>query len=156
VSEERVLKSQEGSSSPQSAGTSGPRTVEATPVWEVEAAEGFRETLLAEFPHEDASALRRIGMLLQEHALDPPGRREYDGDELLPKPHKEFRAIARDLLFLEYYLNGLAQGLAETGGSQRFQRCALKRARKLGRMAAKFEEEVTEIARSTPRSDAAD
>jgi hypothetical protein len=109
-------------------------------------ADGFRETLLAYYPPADAQALRRIAEILMLHAMESRPNR----DDELPDPLLSFQAVGRELRFLERYLDELAVTLESQeipnlapSAAAAFAVRTRRRALRLGRMAGKFEHEVT-------------
>ena len=109
-------------------------------------ADGFRETLLAYFPPEDAQALRRLAEILMLHAMES----RPNIDDELPDPLLSFQAVGRELRFLERYLDEVAAGLEGSeiptlppSTAEQLAVRVRRRARRLGQMAGRFEREVT-------------
>jgi hypothetical protein len=108
-------------------------------------AEGFRETLLVEFGHDDAMALRRVGSLLFEHVrtapfVEDPARQS--------PPFWRFQAVSRDLRHLEGYLRDIVAVLLEcethlpAGEVSRLVELARLTAVELEHLADEFDREV--------------
>ena len=70
----------------------------------------FRELFLMLFPEDDAAALRRSGILLQNAVQEGE---PYDSGE--PMGAQEIRAVSIDLLFVARYLETLGSPAAQRG-----------------------------------------